>query len=219
MQLQSIIIELGTPTFQEVQQYQQDLPTEILHIVKHTAEPDILILTPLDQKYTVKDAQRIVEWNTKKPFNSEFKIAVIEYADILSAESQNKLLKTIEEPSRNTLIMLLARNPAKFLDTILSRCQQFVLRTNQKERHDELAQRFIDSHSIIERHQLTEKILKNENAHQITKNIIVKIGELAIQQNDFPISPEDFLTINHANITNPYNLRLTLEAIAIMLKQ
>ena len=51
------------------------------------------------------------------------KIGVIFYADQMNANAANSLLKTLEEPRGNTLIILLAHNANSLPATILSRCQ------------------------------------------------------------------------------------------------
>jgi DNA polymerase-3 subunit delta' len=50
-------------------------------------------------------------------------IGVIFYADQMNVNAANSLLKTLEEPRRNTLIILLAHNANSLPATILSRCQ------------------------------------------------------------------------------------------------
>ncbi|MCS7304518.1 MAG: DNA polymerase III subunit [Thermoguttaceae bacterium] len=58
-----------------------------------------------------------------KPFLGGRKIAIIDDADYLHAESANCLLKTLEEPPPQTLIILIGTSPARQLPTIRSRCQ------------------------------------------------------------------------------------------------
>lgn len=50
-------------------------------------------------------------------------IGIIFYADQMNINAANCLLKTLEEPRDNTLIILLAHNIDKVIPTILSRCQ------------------------------------------------------------------------------------------------
>ena len=50
-------------------------------------------------------------------------IGVIFYADQMNNNATNSLLKTLEEPRKNTLIILLAHNINRLPMTILSRCQ------------------------------------------------------------------------------------------------
>ena len=58
-----------------------------------------------------------------KPFLGGRKIAIIDDADFLNAEGANCLLKTLEEPPPQSLLILIGTSPAKQLPTIRSRCQ------------------------------------------------------------------------------------------------
>ena len=53
----------------------------------------------------------------------DLQIGVLFYADQMNVSAANSLLKTLEEPRDNTLIILLAHNPKNLPATILSRCQ------------------------------------------------------------------------------------------------
>jgi DNA polymerase-3 subunit delta' len=58
-----------------------------------------------------------------KPFMGGRKIAIIDDADFLNAEGANCLLKTLEEPPPQSVLILIGASPAKQLPTIRSRCQ------------------------------------------------------------------------------------------------
>lgn len=53
------------------------------------------------------------------------KVFIIEQAELMTAQAQNALLKTLEEPAGRTLIILLTTNANELLPTIRSRCQIF----------------------------------------------------------------------------------------------
>ncbi len=57
-----------------------------------------------------------------KPFRSKFKVVIVEGADKLTIQAQNALLKTIEEPPKYMVFILIAENHKVFLPTIISRC-------------------------------------------------------------------------------------------------
>lgn len=57
-------------------------------------------------------------------FGDRRRIVVIDDAQTLSPPAQNALLKTLEEPPGNALIVLVARSPSALLPTVRSRCQQ-----------------------------------------------------------------------------------------------
>ncbi|MCU7810034.1 MAG: DNA polymerase III subunit delta', partial [Candidatus Thiodiazotropha sp. (ex Notomyrtea botanica)] len=52
------------------------------------------------------------------------KVVIIQPAHRMNTAAANSLLKTLEEPTRDTLIILLTDQPARLLPTIRSRCQQ-----------------------------------------------------------------------------------------------
>lgn len=52
------------------------------------------------------------------------RVVVFDDGHTLGAEAQNALLKTLEEPPENTILILVTSRPQDFLTTILSRCQK-----------------------------------------------------------------------------------------------
>jgi DNA polymerase-3 subunit delta' len=55
-----------------------------------------------------------------------YKLVLVEPAHRMNTAAANSLLKTLEEPTRDTLIILLTDQPARLLPTIRSRCQQML---------------------------------------------------------------------------------------------
>jgi DNA polymerase III subunit delta' len=72
---------------------------------------------------TVKVALNLSGKLHRAPFSAPCKVAVIPNADQMNEQAQNALLKTLEEPPANTLIILLAEKTGDFLPTVLSRCR------------------------------------------------------------------------------------------------
>ena len=87
--------------------------------------PDLIILRPDEDKKQIaieqiRDLQKSL---SLFPYSSKYKIAIIEQADKMSKSAANAILKTLEEPSKTTILMLLTSSPNNLLDTIKSRCQ------------------------------------------------------------------------------------------------
>ncbi|TAE16971.1 MAG: hypothetical protein EAY72_03630 [Bacteroidetes bacterium] len=77
-----------------------------------------------------------------KNFESFYKVQLIWMAEYLHQEG-NKLLKTIEEPTPNTIIILVAEDDSKVLNTILSRCRRIqVPKIETAQLQDALQQQF-----------------------------------------------------------------------------
>lgn len=106
--------------------------------------PEFYPLTPVGKMYVIKIGDREnPEPNTLRYFEERFqltslggancKIGVIYDADRMNDESQNALLKTLEEPPPETLLILTTGNPAALLPTTRSRCQLLSVLTNRCE--------------------------------------------------------------------------------------
>lgn len=59
-----------------------------------------------------------------RPLSGNRRIALIDDTDRFNEESGNALLKTLEEPSARSLLILLSADPERLLPTIRSRCQE-----------------------------------------------------------------------------------------------
>ena len=71
-------------------------------------------------------------------------IGVVFYADQMNNNAANSLLKTLEEPRQNTLIILLAHNADRLPMTILSRCQAIHINPSYDEETAEWVAEQID---------------------------------------------------------------------------
>ena len=71
-----------------------------------------------------QDADDIVRTLNLKSYEGSYKTVIIWMAERMNATSANKLLKTLEEPTQKTLLLLVAESTASMLPTILSRTQQ-----------------------------------------------------------------------------------------------
>lgn len=83
---------------------------------------DLLIVSKDGDSIKVPQIEEMVTEFKNKPFSSELMIALIEDGDFITESSQNKLLKTLEEPSPGYIIFILVSNPELLTETIRSRC-------------------------------------------------------------------------------------------------
>ncbi len=72
--------------------------------------------------------EQIINKMAIKPYQSKYKIFIVENADEMTVQAQNALLKTIEEPFDYGVFLLNASNYENFLPTILSRSVLFKLK-------------------------------------------------------------------------------------------
>lgn len=67
------------------------------------------------------------------PFEADYKLFLIHDAERMLPTSANALLKTFEEPTDGTVILLLTEHREKMLPTILSRCQTYSFAKKQAD--------------------------------------------------------------------------------------
>lgn len=76
-----------------------------------------------DEKLGIEDIRKLQDFLSLKPYQGSHQVVAIVSADKLSTEAQNSLLKSLEEPFENTLLILGATSESTLLPTITSRCQ------------------------------------------------------------------------------------------------
>jgi len=73
----------------------------------------------------IDDIRELKEAVHTFPYESQFKVYIIDEVHMLTKEAFNALLKTLEEPPAHVIFILATTEEEKLLDTILSRCQVF----------------------------------------------------------------------------------------------
>ena len=77
----------------------------------------------------IDDIRELKEAVHTMPYESEQKVYIIDEVHMLTKEAFNALLKTLEEPPAHVVFILATTEVEKLLDTILSRCQVFTMRS------------------------------------------------------------------------------------------
>lgn len=93
--------------------------------------PDFLKLTTITS-IGIDEVRQIRAFLKLKPYQYESRVVYIETAHLLTIPAQNALLKMLEEPTENTLFILVAPSKNLLLPTILSRCQLIHLAPTQE---------------------------------------------------------------------------------------
>ncbi len=96
-----------------------------LKIEKHI-HPDVLFYGE-NSSINVEDVSNIVEASQVTPFEADKKIFVLLHAENMNEASQNKILKTIEEPPKNTYYIIACTGLSRILQTIKSRVKMIEL--------------------------------------------------------------------------------------------
>ena len=94
------------------------------HQIEAGSHPDVTILAATGEKGETDHTREIESRFIYRPLIGRQKIVILDNADLLRREAANALLKTIEEPPPDSLIVLISSRPEALLPTIRSRCQE-----------------------------------------------------------------------------------------------
>lgn len=112
--------------------------------------PDLLLLSP-ELSFGIDEVRNLQKFLQLKPFKNDKKIAIITEAQELTLEAQNSLLKTLEEPPPNSLIILTVSDLSLMLPTIISRCELVELGSKPQLElsQEEIEKRFEDLEQLL----------------------------------------------------------------------
>jgi len=86
--------------------------------------PDLVWLAPTGAQHMVEEVrERVIRAAAYRPFEGGRRVFVVEAAEAMRDESQNALLKTLEEPPEFVHLILLSSDGEGLLETVASRCQ------------------------------------------------------------------------------------------------
>jgi DNA polymerase-3 subunit delta' len=75
----------------------------------------------------VEQIKEIQHSSSLPPFEGKYKVFIVDGAELMSTESANRLLKTLEEPPAGVIFILLTVNESVLPATVVSRCQRLEL--------------------------------------------------------------------------------------------
>jgi len=81
----------------------------------------------LRTEIVVDDSREIATFLRLTPAEGGWRVVVIDGADAMNRSAANAVLKILEEPPRQALLLLVAHSPGRLLPTIRSRCRRFPL--------------------------------------------------------------------------------------------
>lgn len=126
------------------------------HAHLRQGNPDLVVTEHVT--FTIDNARTLKEWQTLAPAGE--RKAYIAYADFITREAQNALLKTFEEPVPDTHIFLALPKPGVLLETLLSRVR-IIDDTRDKLDLSASAKKFLNS-TLSERLSTVQTLLTKE---------------------------------------------------------
>jgi DNA polymerase-3 subunit delta' len=86
--------------------------------------PDVRFIEPLAGKkeISIQQIRELEKGLNLRSFSSNKKIVILDPATLMNLSAQNALLKTLEEPPKDSLVILIAPSVGELLPTLRSRC-------------------------------------------------------------------------------------------------
>jgi DNA polymerase III delta prime subunit len=107
----------------------------------------------------INDVRRLQHRLYLKPYSSAFNVAIIPEAEKLTFPAQNAMLKLLEEPPENTIIILCSFASEALLPTVVSRCQMIKLPSKSRVK--------IDKSLVFQSKKLIRNILRTRMGERI----------------------------------------------------
>lgn len=156
--------------------------------IDHGNHPDVEIVAPEGQFIRIQAVRELQDRMKYRPFEGGTRVFILVDADRMHGAAANALLKTLEEPNRNNLLILITPRPYQLPMTILSRCQ--MLRFSPLSRE------------TVFRHLRERLSLDPEAAHMLASSSGGSIGR-ALEMND-----ENYLTLRNGIMDRLFDERM-----------
>lgn len=188
-------------------------PFDVLYIVPEEGKKDISIKQ-------IKETRRHLSLSS---YNSQYKFAIIDRAELMNSESANALLKTLEEPQDNTILILITTKPDLLPKTIISRLQEIRFRSVSL---NEISKGFInkDYVNLLQKplndvFKQIELISKNETEiSSLLDCWLFWFRDLMLKESSYAGAVKEIQRTKDLISTTNINKRLALENLVLMLK-
>ncbi len=168
------------------------------HKINRGNHPDChLVGCPPGETIKIEQIREMIAQLQLKPFEAPQKISIVQDAENLTPDAANSLLKTLEEPTKQSLLILTTGCPEKILETIRSRCHRvyfggltpgrladqltkdYAIEATQAhvlaffaEGYDGLAKRLAEDQFLVFKNEVIDQIIFGRNKDQYLKGIL-----------------------------------------------
>lgn len=148
------------------------------------------------------------------------RVVLIRNADNMQPVVQNKLLKTLEEPLGNTVIILSAKRRDAFLPTILSRCTEIASSDKElllQSESLELAKEFLKAEAFYNKKNIVSEIDNKEDANAFLDALESLLRERLLETLNSKIIGKQIRLIEETrkNIGSGYSVSFALKSLSL----
>tara|TARA_B100000963_G_scaffold323717_1_gene308730 strand:- start:5341 stop:6261 length:921 start_codon:yes stop_codon:yes gene_type:complete len=189
----------------DYQNFQINEKNRSFKLVKNNSSPNFYLIDIKKEKKNIEVGQirELINFCNKSSLNNKPRFILIDNHELMNINSNNALLKTLEEPNDN-IFFIIINNSSKILQTIKSRCLYFKITLSQQESIN-IFNQIIDKdiYNLINNdlisHYFTPGDLLNLYTFSIEKKIDLskmKIEEFLIEIIDNDYYKKDVLSID-----------------------
>ncbi len=142
--------------------------------IESSMHPDVLVIGPEKGEIRVEEIRAIEDALSFMPYEGNRKVVIIDEADTMNQSAANAFLKTLEEPPDKSLLILIAANPYRLPETIISRCS----RINFSPLSEEACKKVIEKGIGIDASRSTKKQHKGTDPDTLVRLCMGRPGLL-----------------------------------------
>lgn len=122
----------------ELMKTRSENPERTARRVLEHEHPDYRIIPGEDKSIKIAQIREILSAVQVKPLEAGYQCVLIDHAEKMTAEAQNALLKTLEEPPEDVVFVLITAYPDQILPTVLSRCEKLAFSDLSEEENQKI---------------------------------------------------------------------------------
>lgn len=165
--------------------------------------PDFMFITLDNGMIKKEQIIELINFLSIRPFDSKYKVAIVEHFHKANVDAQNALLKTLEEGPSYGKIILLSENSKNLLETIISRVKIYRFNPISKLL---IMGYLMDNYGISENEAIfyadysngsigrAIKIIEDKNFREIRKKVLEIFDRALKGQSDYVISNLNYIT-------------------------
>ncbi len=196
---------------------------ESINLKSESLDSDLILEIVLEsdkKSIGIREVQKIIEWNSHK--SSKLKICIVYESELLTTEAQNSLLKVLEEPNTNNLIILITTNDRYLLNTVNSRCKKIILIDREEYSSENIRElinlNFIERKAVLDtlREKQDFKIEIKKLIENLMKYYTNQVSEKKMQPNSNMI---ELLKKTYLAVNRNVNAKLVLDNINFIIEE
>ncbi|WP_060680996.1 DNA polymerase III subunit delta' [Virgibacillus halodenitrificans] len=166
--------------------------------------PDVHWVIPEGQSIKIEQIRNLQKEFTYSGLESNQKVYIIQGAETLTTNAANRILKFLEEPSKQTTAIMLTENSQSILPTIRSRCQIIDLKPlNTRDFQQQLLEQGMTNKNAALMSALTNNLneafeMSNDEWFASARKIVVQLVEM------FVTNPKDVFLFVHNHWINHF---------------